>query len=166
MNLAVLVADYQTYEFGGAALNYFPRCNGCDADSLPFTVEYNPPGDFGSIAFVYTETGDTLLYGTIVWLGRGALSVPGNFRPHGDFGEEEEAAGEPESREYFDQQSFLDPGDFRARTDTAWAQVERLDIVRDFAQEHYRAGFLLYAPAVGPFVPAEARWIIFLYRNG
>jgi hypothetical protein len=166
MNLAVLVTDYLTYEFQSGALNYYPRCNGCDADSLPFQVYFDPPGDFGSVTFTYTETGDTLLFGTIIWLGRGALTHPDNFLSSDEFGEEEEAAGDPDDWEYFDQQSFLDKGAFAARADTAWAHVKRLDIARDFAGGEYRVGFYLYAPAVGPLVPAEARWIIFLYRNG
>jgi hypothetical protein len=166
MNLAVLVANYVTYEFDSGALNYYQQCNGCDADSLPFLVDIDPPGDFGSVAFTYTETGDTLLFGTIIWLGRGALTHPDNFLPSIEFGEEDGAADGPAVREYFDQRSFLDEAEFKARADTAWAFVKRLDIVWDFAAQDYRAGFYLYAPAVGPLVPAEARWIIFLYRNG
>ena len=166
MNLAVLITDYLTYEVKGGALNYYPQCDTCDADSLPFQIDYDPPGDFGSVTFTYTETGDTLLFGTIIWLGRGAISYPDNILPGDQFGLLPEAAPDPADRQYFDQYPSVDKVEFKARADTAWAHVKRLDIVWDFAADDYRTGFFLYTPAVGPFVPSAARWIIFLYRNG
>jgi hypothetical protein len=166
MNLAVLVVHYQTYELEGGALNYYMPCDACDADSLPFRVEFEPPGDFGSITFTYTETGDTLLSGTIVWLGRGELSQPDNILPGIRFGKLAQAAPAPSQREYYHQYAALDEREFKARADTAWTHVKRLDIVWDFAAKGYRVGFYRYTPAVGPIVPSAARWIVFLYRNG
>jgi hypothetical protein len=166
MNLAVLVTDYLTYEFESGALNYYPKCDTCDSDSLPFLVDIVPPGDFGSVAFTYTETGDTLFFGTMIWLGRGELVHPDNVLSGDRFGELSESARDPSDWEYFDQWSSLDKAEFEAKADTAWAYVKRLDIVWDFAARDYRVGVYLYTPAVGPVVPAEARWIIFLYRNG
>jgi hypothetical protein len=166
MNLAVLVADYQTYKFEQGALNYYPPCVSCDVDSLPFAVDFVPPGDFGGITFTYTETADTLLHGTIIWLGRGALDRPDNFQPRAQFLLLESAAAGPVSAEYFNIMPVLAAAEFESRADTAWSHVERLDIVREFATLEYRAGFYLYAPAVGAFDPSEARWIIFLYRRG
>jgi hypothetical protein len=165
MNLAVLVLDYLTYEFEEGALNYYPPCNTCDSDSLPFEVVFRPPGDFGSITFRYTETGDTLLYGSIIWLGTGALAYPGDFLPAGRFGKLPDAAGEPVRKEYFNIYPLLDPAEFEAKADTAWASVNRLDIAWDFAMRDYRAGFYMYAPSVGAFNPSAAKWIVFLYRG-
>ena len=166
MNLAVLITDYLTYKFERGALNYYPQCNACDTDSLPFKIDFVPPVDFGSIAFSYTETGDTLLYGTLIWLGRGELTQPENFLPRDRFGDLGTAAPEPVDREFYNIYPHMDPAEFAAKADTAWAHVKRLDIVWDFAAADYRAGFYLYAPAVGVFNPQSARWIIFLYRSG
>lgn len=166
MNLAVLVSDYQTYEFEQGALNYYPLCVSCDVDSLPFAVDFVPPGDFGGITFSYTETADTLLHGTIIWLGKGAIDRPDNFKPRDQFRELDSAAAGPVSVEYFNIFPALEAAEFEARADTAWAHVSRLDIVREFATREYRAAVYLYAPAVGVFDPGEARWIIFLYRRG
>ena len=166
MNLAVLVADYESYEFEQGALNYYPPCVSCDVDSLPFAVDFVSPGDFGGITFTYTETADTLLHGTIIWLGRGALDRPDNFMPRGQFHTLQSAAADPVSVEYFNILPVLAAAEFEARADTAWSHVARLDIVHEFAARGYRAGFYLYAPAVGAFDPGEARWVIFLYRRG
>jgi hypothetical protein len=165
MNLAVLVLDYVSYEFERGALDYYPRCRGCDRDSLPFEVEFVDPGDFGSIAFLYTETGDTLLFGTIVWAGTGGLIVPDDFLPAERFGELGVPAPDPADREYFVIYSPVDTAEFEARADTAWTHVRRLDIVWDFAAEDYQVGFYLYTPSVGVFAPTAARWIVFLYRS-
>lgn len=166
MNLAVLELDYLTYAFQEGALNYYPRCGQCDLDSLPFEVEFVPPGDFGSIAFRYTETGDTLLFATIIWMGTGELTRPDNFLPPATFGELNTSAPNPIEREFFIYDAPVDTLEFVSRADTAWAHVNRLDIAWDFATKDYRAGFYLYTPSVGVFDPAAARWIIFLYRNG
>jgi hypothetical protein len=166
MNLAVLVSDYQTYEFERGALNFYPLCVSCDVDSLPFAVEYVPPGDFGGITFSYTETADTLLHGTIIWLGTGALDRPVNFQSRDQFRDLDSVAAAPAASEYFNIIPLLDPAEFEAQADTAWAHVERLDIVHQFASREYRIAFYLYAPAVGVFDPNEAKWIIFLYRRG
>jgi hypothetical protein len=166
MNLAVLELDYLTYEFQKGALNYYPRCGRCDLDSLPFEVEFVPPGDFGSIAFRYTETGDTLLFATIIWMGTGELSIPDNFHPPEEFEQLPAAAPDPVERDFFIVFAPVDTLGFVARADTAWTHVNQLDIVRDFAQEKYRAGFYIYTPRVGVFDPYAARWMIFLYRNG
>jgi len=165
MNLAVLALDYLTYEFEEGALNFYPPCSGCDNDSLPFEITFNTPGDFGDITFAYTETGDTVLFGTIIWLGTGALTKPDNFLPAGRYGELASAAAGPVRKEYFNIYPLLDPAEFEARADTAWANVNRLDIAWDFAMEDYRAGFYMYAPRVGAFDPGAAKWIVFLYRG-
>lgn len=162
----MLITRYLTYEFEGAALDYYPQCDACDADSLPFRIDYRMALDFGSVTFTYTETGDTLFLGTIIWLGRGEIAYPDSILSPDRFGRLAAKAPDPTQREYFHQYSQLDEAEFKARADTAWAHVNRLDIVRDFADGEYRAGYYLYTPAVGPFDPSAARWIIFLYRKG
>ena len=166
MNLAVLVSDYLTYEFEKGALNYYRQCDGCDTDSLPFEVFYRPPGDFGDIMFSYTETGDTVFFGTIIWMGVGELTYPDNFLPSGRFGRLADAVRDPVSIEYFRIDDPLDGRpEYEARADSAWANLKGLDIVLDFAASDYRVGIYLYPPSVGAFDPSEAKWIVFLYRG-
>ncbi|MFC2135158.1 T9SS type A sorting domain-containing protein, partial [Bacteroidota bacterium] len=52
---------------------------------------------------------------------------------------------------------------FIAKADSAWHSIERVSVIKEFAEFPYRAGIYLYAPSVGVFEPSVAKWIIFLY---
>jgi hypothetical protein len=166
MNLAVLISDYQTYQFEKGALDYYRRCDGCDVDSLPFSISYHPPGDFGDITFSYTETGDTLFSGTIVWMGMGSITYPRDYHPVDRFGRLDTAAPAPVSVEYFlVDEPIIERSVFESKADSAWAALRDLDIVWDFSSDEYRVGIYLYPPSVGAFDPSVAKWIVYLYRN-
>jgi hypothetical protein len=165
MSLAVLVSDYLSYSFEMAALDYYPTCDGCDDAGLPFSIRLRAPYDFGDITFEYTATGDTLFYGTIIWLGTGGIGYPREFTPAGEFESAADPPEDPASIEYFNITPQMDDEIFKARADSAWQEVRDLDIVGEFAKGQYRAGIYLYAPAVGVFDPGAARWIIFLERQ-
>ena len=52
MNLAILVLDFLSYEFEEANITYYPLCDNCDLDSLPFDIEFIYPFDYGNIIWV------------------------------------------------------------------------------------------------------------------
>jgi len=164
MNLAVLVSDYLTYEFEMGTLDYYPPCASCDEDSLPFDVVYHPPGDFGDITFRYTETGDTLFFGTIIWMGHGAIKYPSHFSDSDEFEKVSDLPTDPTSIEYF-RVFGSDEETFKAKADSAWHYVNTLDIVAEFAKAPYRLGIYMYPPVQGVFDPAAAKWIVFLCRG-
>ncbi|UCH82984.1 MAG: hypothetical protein JSW50_10990 [Candidatus Latescibacterota bacterium] len=165
MNLAVLVSDYTSYQFEKGALNYYELCNGCDDNGLPFTVTYNPPGDFGDITFEYDHTGDTLFFGTIIWMGRGGIVVPKVFFEKEQFERVGKPSRDPLSVDYFNIVPQLDEDRFKEKADSAWAEVRTIDLVAEFAKNPYRIGIYLYAPAQGVFDPSVAKWIVFVYRG-
>jgi hypothetical protein len=165
MSLAILVSDYLSYTFEEGTLDHYPDCGHCDDDGLPFSIRFNSPGDFGDITFHYTETGDTLFHGTIVWLGTGRIEFPASFTPAGEFEAAGVPPGDPLSIEYFNISPQLDEETFKAQATLAWNRVKDLDIVGEFAKGEYRVGIYLYAPAVGVFVPDLAKWIVFLHRQ-
>jgi hypothetical protein len=98
-------------------------------------------------------------------MGMGAIGCPDDFLSYTRFGKLESGARDPISFEYFNVYPSMDQSEFEARADTAWANVERLDIVWDFAMDDYRVGIYLYPPSVGVFDPSSAKWIVFLYRG-
>lgn len=165
MSLAVLVCDYLSNTFEEAALDYYPACDGCDSAGLPFSVRFNPPGDFGDISFQYTAGGDTLFAGTIIWLGAGQITYPGDFFPASEFETAAVPARDPMSVEYFNIYPKLNEETFETQADFSWNRVKDLDIVAEFAKDDYRVGIYLYAPSVGVFNPELAKWIIFLHRQ-
>jgi hypothetical protein len=166
MNLAVLVLDYQTYAFEGGNLAHYELCDQCDAESLPFTVDFRDTWDFAEILFTYTATGDTLFLAEIIWLGRGQVLYPDSFTAPECFNTVEDSVPHPADPERFQAYPTLPEEELIAKTDSAWAAVSTLDIVQAFAGDSLRVGFFFYAPSVGAFSPALAKWIVFLYRGG
>lgn len=165
MNLAVLVSDFESYDFEKGALNFYGPCASCDTSALPFEVIYTPPGDFGDITFEYNETGDTLFHGTLVWLGRGEILFPEVYFGKEQFERVAKLRREPLTVEYFNIVPQLEDSVFEAAADSAWREVRTLDIVDEFAKKPYRVGIYLYAPALGVFDPSAAKWIVFVYRG-
>jgi hypothetical protein len=166
MNLAILLVDYQSYEFEEGNLSFYPPCESCDADSLPFLVIFSDTWDyFANISFLYTETGDTLFYATVIWDGQGEIHYPDEFLLANSFKTKTSPAQEPVSIQYFSIYPDMPESTFHQKADSAWTAVINLDIVHDFAREDYRTGIYLYPPSVGVFLPEVARWVVFLYRG-
>ena len=165
MNLAILVVDYQDYNFEGGHFSIHAPCHSCTADSLPFTVIIHPAGDFGDITFLYNYSLDTLFFATIIWMGTGQILYPENFLSPDSFAVTTDSINEPNAFEYFDYWQVWDPVEYQARVDTAWQVVNKLDITGQMANDDYYVGVYLYAPAVGAFDPDPAKWIFFLYQD-
>ncbi|MFQ5512773.1 MAG: hypothetical protein ACE5EO_13120 [Candidatus Krumholzibacteriia bacterium] len=163
MNLGILILDFLSYEFEGGRLDYFPPCDSCDVDSLPFEQIYNPPVDLGDITFRYTETGDTLLYATTIWGGSGRIVYPSEFLATERFIRTWPPLRPPVRMEYF----FNDARTTRfARADTAWQHAKTLDVVREFSSAEYRVGVYLHGARSADPDPTLNSWVIFLYRSG
>lgn len=168
MNFAVLVLDFLSYTFEKASISYYPLCSGCDRDSLPFRIQYKPPGDFGDIRFYYTGNDELLFGATIIWDGAGSIYQPAKFRDAAEFPIGPVQVALPPSRQYFD--NTLTPWPYSkenyiARAETAWTAIQNLQIVNEFASGPLRVGFYAWPPSVGVFCPFCAKWIIFLYSG-
>ncbi|MFC2131179.1 T9SS type A sorting domain-containing protein [Bacteroidota bacterium] len=165
MNLAILVLDYQTYNLLGGNFSVHKPCIDCDTSALPFRIEYNNPTDFGDITFYYHETNEVLFAATIVWMGRGGISIPHFLLPKVVFQIENDPKTLPQSFDYFEYTLDMDSTILKLKADSAWHSIKKLDIVNDFSFNKYRVGIYLYPPAVGEFDPTYAKWIIFLYQG-
>ena len=76
-SLILIKVDYLTYNFEGyyeIPINEIDYFN----DSIPLSVNYFPPGDFGSIELIYNNS-ISVFNGTIVWMGLGQILYPENF---------------------------------------------------------------------------------------
>jgi hypothetical protein len=163
MNLGILVSDYQTYAFEKGNFSVHQPCGNEDADSLPFIVHYDPPGDWGGISFLYSKNLDTLFNATIIWMGRGEIGFPRGFLPADSFKLQQTNITAPVSVQYWEF-GTLEPS-LQKKADSAWNAVKSLQVIKDFSQHPYRVGIYLYPPSVGAFDPSVAKWIIFLYRG-
>jgi hypothetical protein len=168
MNLAILVVDFTTYKFEAGNLSCYAPCRDCDRDSLPFKKTYKPPGDFGSIEFRYTETGELLFGAGIIWMGTGSIYQPDSLLPATHFTQRFEDVPKPANARYFDTGLIPDvysQAEYVARAENAWASVSSLDIVHEFASGPFRVGFYAWPPTVGGIRWPCTKWIIFLYTG-
>jgi hypothetical protein len=162
MNLGILVLDYLSYELKGGRVDHYALCDSCDRDSLPFEQIYEPPNDYGSVTFRYTETGDTLLYASVIWIGPGRIEYPRKFLPASIFTRVNDLPDAPLSIEYFYNSRKTQPF---AEGEAAWFRVRTLDVVREFATSPYRVGVYWHIARDGEFVPELDSWVVFLYRG-
>ena len=165
-NFAFFVVDYSTYNFEGGYFNKFPYQPGYDSTSIPFTITYHSPSDFGDILFTYSATNDTIFAATILWRGIGKITFPDTINPASEFTYDSTLNITPLSVSYINYVSFEDTS-FIPRADSAWAAVNKLSILKEFGKEGntFRIALYLYAPAVGGFDLGKAKWIVFLYRG-
>lgn len=171
LNFAVLVLDYLSYRFEGGDLSYYAPCASCDQDSLPFLISSIQPGDFGWMLFRYSVTGDTLFYATAVWNGLGRIEYPREIAPPDSFGVKSRGVRQPPEPEYYIYyyQLYRDRNpspETIAATDSCWASISKLDIVRSFAQAGpFKAAYLAYHRRFGVFDITKSKWVVFLFRK-
>lgn len=166
VNIATLKVDYETYEFEGGHIEHY-NCSNCPKDNMPFTVNYQPPGDFGRIIFRLSPTLDTVFDGTIIWLGQGKITHPNAFNTQSPFKDTTTQVKQPNNLRYLKKgyQVMTNDSLFQSKADSAWQAIDSLAITNRFRTEGFRAGAYLYTPAVGAFDPGPAKWIIFLYNQ-
>lgn len=167
LNFAVLVVDYDTYDFEGGNLSYYQNCDNCTEDSIPFEIEVIYPGDFGGITYNIQHTLETVFDATIIWMGTGQIVHPENFSLSYPFNTINNLVEKPKHIEYYDKYGTKVYTDsiFIKAADSAWQKIESLEITKIFSENNFKVGIYLYPPYVGIFSPEAAKWIIFFYLD-
>ena len=165
VNVFTLLVDYNSPQFQGGNLAYYD-CLDCSNDSLPFYVSYHDTGDFGSLSYTLAPTGDTLFYGSTVWMGQGEMLYPSSFNMDSPFMLQDDIIGMPEDVVCYDMQGrrISDP-QFMNAAQTAWYEVNRLEVVKMASENGFKTAMMVYSPTAGVFDPGAAKWVIFMYRN-
>ncbi len=164
-NVATLVVNYNTYQFEGGDLSYY-FCSTCNNDSLPFSIDYNSPGDFGDITFNISSTNDTVFNATIIWMGTGQIHYPNSFSSNTPFNISTTVVEKPLDISYWNMSGQITTDSFFInQADSAWHEIESFKITDMFFKLGFKVGIYLYPPTVGMFNPSVAKWIIFLYTN-
>lgn len=163
--IATLLVDYATYNFDGGVISYY-SCPNCTDDSIPFTIDYNPPGDFGDITFTLSSLQDTVFDATIIWTGLGQIYSPINFTTDTPFTDTTIATNKPSDFRYINEEGQTITDDYLLnKADSAWDVIDSLKITNLFAEKGFKAAIYLYPPTVGSFDPSVAKWVVFLYHN-
>ncbi len=166
-SFGILINDYMTGEFEEGTVLNVPICLPCDNSDFPFDILYLSPGDFGWIQFNYTETGDTVFYGTIVWMGLGEIYFPDTFFPADSFFVDTSYAADPDSIYYWSSWggATIEEDVFLQSAATAYENIRQLSIVHELAEYPYQIVAFMYTPTVGMTDLTVAKWIFFLFRN-
>ena len=166
-NIAILVVDAATFAFEGGQLSYFPRCAGCEGDSLPLHFSHSCEIDQGSLQVHYTPSGEPVLSGLIGWGPRGRITWPRSLLPSESFAVLETAVEEPSSPRRFVPAGRPSGDALAAVTASVWGAVSSLDVVHGFTSRGARVGYCLYAPGSGFYLGSRnSKWIVFLYWEG
>ncbi len=166
-SFGILISDYLTGEFEeGTTLN-FPICIPCDNSGFPFDIFYQSPGDFGWIQFNYSETGDTVFYATIIWMGQGQIYFPHSFFPADSFFVETENSNDIPIEYWNESGNSTNDDSLIYYAQQAYEHIRKLTLVHQLTenpnQTLIRAYF--YPPTVGMTDLTVAKWVFFLFRN-
>ncbi|MFL9845378.1 hypothetical protein [Flavobacterium rhizosphaerae] len=155
----MLKVDYQTYAFEEGTQLEFE-----EATNFTVGVDYHPPGDFGSVALYYSETGQKLFEGGIVWMGLGDMTYPQELNDASAFvtmnGEVSEPEFEPVNYNEEEAAPMTEDADFTA----IWNAVNNLQLVNDYraANPNATVKVFLYTPSVGVGNPADWDYFVFI----
>lgn len=164
VNFATLIVDYDTYSFEGGDLSYY-SCPNCTMDSIPLTIDYDSPEDYGGVTFKLSSLPDTLFNATIIWMGNGEIYYPSEFTMQSPFIDTNLATIIPSDLKYIGMiGNEVSDADFLKKADSAWSSIDSLKVTRLFAENGFKSAIYLYAPSVGMFDPSVAKWIIFFYH--
>lgn len=153
----MLQVDYITNVFeGGQEIEL-----GAYNSSFATDVDYQAPGDFGSIKILYQPTNQTLFHGTIHWMGLGQRIFPASLIPANNF---ELAITNDFITPSAGFENIFNPTNTPYFYMDAWSAVQKYQKVRAYLQSNNASPvkIFLYMPSAGPGDPTNWKWILFL----
>jgi len=157
-SIVMLKVDYVTNKFEGG---YEQQINSkiTDADTIPITIKYKSPGDFGNISLYYQPTNDLLFDGSIIWMGTGIIKYPKTFKSADSYPLLDNPISRPDDSR-FKCIFGTPPTDYSL----IWNSISRLRIISDYLKSNKKISLFLYTPSVGVGNPNEWDWIIIINR--
>lgn len=158
-SIVILKVDYVTYKFEGG---YEQQINSeiTNTDTIPITIKYKAPGDFGNISLYYKPTNDLLFDGSIIWMGTGTIKYPETFIPAKSYSLLEDPIAKPKVST-FKCIFGTPPTDYSS----IWNSINNLQIVSNCLDSKKKIDLFLYTPSVGVRNPNDWDWIIVMNRT-
>ena len=157
--ILLLKVDYMTNTFEGGYEQVLSK-GITESDTIPISVEYVPPGDFGNIRLIYKPTSETIFNGSIIWAGTGKISYPKSF-------------SEPSKYQKLSTQIGLDSTQiqylkyFSPRNlefSNVWESINDLKVVSEYLNSQKKIVFFLYTPSVGAGDPNTWDWFVIMNK--
>ena len=160
-SILLLQVDYTSYAFEQGR-ELFLHAEYSDADTLPLSINYDPPGDFGNVK-LFIESSDELIFdGSIVWNGSGNLKYPKWFYDSSRFATLEAPVDKPSNDDF---QIILPEEGVEYPLDSIWNAVNNLSIVSRYLESGKKVGIFRYTPSVGVGDPNEWDWYVIMNTN-
>lgn len=160
-SILLLKVDYQTLKFEGGVEQTVSSIVP-NADTIPLKVDYQAPGDFGGIALYHKPGNELLFKGTIIWMGKGAMSHPAALNPSGTYQTHTGVLPYPGNSAF--KPVMGQSGGAASNFEPIWNAVSNLPIVSEYRKFNKKISVLLYAPSVGIGDPADWDWILLLSK--
>jgi hypothetical protein len=156
--IQLLIVDYTTFNFEGGKEINLTKSVPTD-DSIPISVNYKAPLDFGNIQIFHKLSNDLLFDGSIIWMGKGTIKFPTAFDTSTTFVRVNSALPEPDSSRF----QIIHYDKFQSiQTSEVWQAISKLKVTEDYLQFNKHIGLFLYTPSVGIGNPLEWDWFVFL----
>ena len=160
-NIILLQVDYMTNVFEGGKKLTLSTCIS-NSDTLPISVYYMPPSDFGSITLYYRPTNEMVFNGTIIWMGCGQIIFPESFDSANSFATLESELQQPDTSRF--QIIFYELYNQPINYANIWNAISKLKIVSYYLNGSKKIGLFLYTPSVGIGDPNEWDWFVILNK--
>lgn len=159
-DLLILKVDYLTGQFEGASKQKILVSERA-SDTIPIRIDYKSPSDFGYISLYHKPTNQLLFNGYMIWMGKGAISFPKQFKPYNRVFEKAISQPEPDRFQIlFSNPFYGQPTDYGF----LWNAIGKLQIVEEYLKSNKKIGVFLYTPSVGTGNPADWDWILFMVK--
>jgi len=155
--ILLLKVDYTSYNFEGGFEKVISEAI-TPADTIPVSVDYIPPGDFGNISLYYQPTNELLFDGSIIWNGTGQISYPASFNPPAAYTLLPSPVAKPDDSRF--QIIFYNLKGQAIDYAGIWNGISSLEIVSDYLQSPKKIGLFLYTPSVGVGDPNTWDWFL------
>ncbi|WP_321516003.1 hypothetical protein [Marinifilum fragile] len=157
-SVVLLKINYTDFEFeGGIELFLHSAFN--NSDTIPISVEYVSPGDFGSISLFYEPREELIFDGSIIWDGTGYRKFPKRLYHPDNFlylNEEIEKPADERFQIIFPEEGVDYP------LESIWNSINDLAIVNRYLKGGKNIGIFRYTPSVGEGNPDEWSWYVIM----
>lgn len=156
--ILLLRVDYMTYKFEGGTEQTISK-GLTNSDTIPISVDYKSPGDFGNISLYYQPTNDLIFDGSIIWMGTGVIAYPKSFTTPDNYPTISTNSAQPDNSRF--QKVFYSGSIDYSKI---WSSVSNLSIVSEYLKSNKKIGLFLYTPSVGVGNPYEWDWFVIMSK--
>lgn len=157
-SVVLLKINYTDFEFEGGT-EIFLHSDFNESTNIPISVDYVPPGDFGSISLYYEPKEELIFEGSIVWAGSGKRTFPRYIYHPDNFLYLDEEIEKPADERF--QIIFTEEGVDYPLEDI-WNSINDLAIVNRYLKGGKNIGLFRYTPSVGVGDPNEWSWYVIM----